>query len=102
MAVGRSAIGFATDQQDECTNCQRQLSNSRQEQFGNHRTVSTLAPAQSFAGRAPSRAGLRYAQLKLKLMLIRSSSTRLAATSWRSQLSNRITLPASAGYVMCI
>lgn len=38
-----------------------------------------------------------YCQLKLKLTLIRSSSTRLAGTSWRSQLSKRMTLPASAG-----
>jgi len=38
-----------------------------------------------------------YAQLKLKLMLIRSASTRLEATSWRSQLSNKITEPAFAG-----
>ena len=38
-----------------------------------------------------------YAQLKLKLMLIRSASTRLEATSCRSQLSNRITEPAVAG-----
>src|SRR5436190_9150365 len=33
------------------------------------------------------------AQLKLKLTLIRSASTRLEATSWRSQLSKRITFP---------
>ena len=37
------------------------------------------------------------AQLKLKLMLMRSSAARFVATSWRSQLSKRITLPASAG-----
>ena len=38
-----------------------------------------------------------YTQLKLKLMLIRSASTRFVTTSWRSQLSNKITEPAVAG-----
>ena len=38
-----------------------------------------------------------YTQLKLKLILIRSASTRLDTTSWRSQLSNKITEPAVAG-----
>jgi hypothetical protein len=45
--------------------------------------------------RRPERAA--HAQAKLKLMLMRSASTRLAVTSWRSQLSKRMTLPALAG-----
>ncbi len=46
---------------------------------------------------APFRLTPSYDQLKLKLTLMRSASARLGGTSWRSQLSNRITLPASAG-----
>jgi len=49
----------------------------------------------SVGAEIPARASQR--QLKLKLMLMRSASTRLAATSWRSQLSKRIDVAGLGG-----
>ena len=41
--------------------------------------------------------GMLMRQVLRRGALMRSASTRLAGTSWRSQLSKRTTLPASAG-----
>ncbi len=59
--------------------------------------VPVIEPPAATAAWLPRPSACAQAQLKLKLMLIRSASTRLLATSWRSQLSNRITEPAVAG-----
>lgn len=78
------------------------LSPYRRDRLSRRPKLYSLSPRGSECGvggleNSLSLRGVPQCQLKLKEMLMRSASMRLGGTSWRSQLSNRMTLPASAG-----